>query len=195
MIDRDDRPSPLAVLVLRALLRPADIESIPGDLLEEYREVRRPSLGRWRADLWYGAQVLSVLWRLIWPCAAAISAAILLTLALPRGWNPGLVPAPGVSVLDAVVLFGAGCYGALRAGRAVTGIVTAVATSLIGFSLFFVYAAVTRPGLLLAPFLDPFIFVILAELLAIAVSFGAGAGLAGALVGRWLHRARRLRAA
>ena len=195
MIDRDARPSRLAVLMLRAVLKPADVESIPGDLLEEYREVKCPSLGPRRADLWYFSQVLSVVWRLIWPCVVAVTVAIGLSLALPRGWNPGLVPAPGVSVLDAVVLFGAGFYGALRAGRVVTGVVTAVATSLIGFTLFFVYAAVTRPRLLLAPFQDPFIFVILAELLAIAVSFGVATGLAGALVGRWLHRSRQMRAA
>jgi len=193
MIDRHARPSRLATILLRAVLRSADIESIPGDLLEEYREVKRPSLGPLRADMWYVAQVLSVLWRLIWPCVVAIGAVNLLSLALPRGWNPGLVPAPGVSVLDAVVLFGAGCYGAVRAGRVVTGLVTAVATSLVGFTLYFVYAAITRPSLLLAPFYNPFIFVILATLLFIALSFGVGAGLVGALVWRGWHRARRLR--
>lgn len=193
MIDRDAHPSRLAVMVLRAVLRPADLESIPGDLLEEYREVRRPSLGQRRADLWYLSQVLSVVSRLMWPCVAAIVAATVLSFVLPRGWNPGLVPAPGVSLLDGVVLFGAGCYGALRAGRVVTGVVTAIVTSLVGFTLYFVYAAVTRPSLLLAPFSDPFIFVILATLLAIALSFALGVGTVGALVGRWHHRARRVR--
>jgi hypothetical protein len=193
MIDRDAHPSRLAVMVLRAVLRPADLESIPGDLLEEYREVRRPSLGQRRADLWYLSQVLSVVSRLMWPCVAAIVAATVLSFVLPRGWNPGLVPAPGVSLLDGVVLFGAGCYGAMRGGRIVTGIVTAIATSLIGFTLFFIFAAVTRPGLLLAPFQSPFIFVILATLLLIAVSFAIGVGTAGALVGWWRHRARQLR--
>ncbi|HKE86006.1 MAG TPA: hypothetical protein VKB50_19740 [Vicinamibacterales bacterium] len=192
MIDRHARPSGLATILLRAMLRQADIESIPGDLLEEYREVKRPSLGRLRADVWYVSQVLSVLWRLIWPWVVMIGAVSVLSRALPRGWNPGLVPAPGVSVLDAVVLCGSGCYGAMRAGRVVTGLVTAVATSLVGFTLYFVYAAITRPSLLLAPFSNPFIFVILATLLLIASSFGVGFGLLGALAGRWWHRARRI---
>ena len=193
MIDRHARPSRLATMALRAVLRPADIDSIPGDLLEEYREVKRPSLGHVGADVWYVSQVLSVLWRLIGPWVVVISAVRLLDFALPRGWNPGLVPAPGVSVIDAVVLFGSGCYGAMRVGRVVTGLVTAVATSLVGFTLYFVYAAIMSPSLLLAPFYNPFIFVILATLLLIASSFGIGAGLAGALVGRWWHHARRLR--
>lgn len=195
MIDRDARPSHLAVMVLRAVLRPADLESIPGDLLEEYREVKRPSLGQRRADLWYLSQVLSVVWRLMWPCVVAIAAVNVLSFALPRGWNPGLVPAPGVSVLDGVALFGAGCYGAVRAGRMITGLITAVATSLVGFTLYFVHAVVTRPTLLLAPFEKPFIWLILATVLAIDLSFALGVGTVGALVGRWHHRARRFRAA
>ncbi|HEY1308228.1 MAG TPA: hypothetical protein VGF24_31960 [Vicinamibacterales bacterium] len=195
MIDSNARPSRLATMLLRAVLRPADIESIPGDLLEEYREVKRPSLGQLRADLWYVSQVLSVLWRLMWSCVVAIGAVTVLTFVLPRGWNPRLVLAPGVSVLDAVVLFGAGCYGAFRAGRLLTGLVTAVATSLVGFTSYFVYVAITRPSLLLAPFYNPFIFVILATLFLIALSFGVGAGLIGALVGRWSYRRGRLQAA
>jgi hypothetical protein len=48
--------------LLRSLLRPGDREAISGDLLEEFREVRRPALGALRADAWYVKQVLSVFW-------------------------------------------------------------------------------------------------------------------------------------
>jgi hypothetical protein len=67
-----------------------------------------------------------------------------------------------------------------------SGIVVASVTSLLAFTMFFTYAAVTRPGLLLAPFEKPFIFVIMGILMAIALGFGIAAGTAGAAVARWL---------
>jgi hypothetical protein len=102
----DTQPSPprWACALLESLSRPSDADSISGDLLEEYREARRPALGRLRADAWYVKHVLSMLWHVAWPCVAAITALRILSFPLPRGWNPGLVPAPGVSLLDAVVL-------------------------------------------------------------------------------------------
>jgi hypothetical protein len=99
----DRRPPRAAYALLKSLLKPSDSESIPGDLLEEYREVRYPSLGPLRADVWYLKQVLSVLWRVAWPCVVAIIALRIVSFPLPRGWNPTLVPAPGVSLLDALV--------------------------------------------------------------------------------------------
>ena len=188
----DTQPSPprWAYALLRSMLRPSDSESIPGDLLEEYREVRRPSLGQLRADAWYVTHVLSVLWRVVWPCVVAIAALRILSFALPPGWNPSLVPAPGTSVLDALVILWAGYYGSQRTGRVSTGIVISTVTSLLGFKMFFLYAAITRPSLLLAPFENPFIFVIMAVLLGIALGFGITAGIAGAAVGRWLPPSR-----
>jgi hypothetical protein len=38
-------------------------------------------------------------------------------------WNPSLVPAPNVSLLDALFFLGAGYYGARRTGRVATGVV------------------------------------------------------------------------
>ena len=182
----DRRPPRLAYALLKSLLRPSDSESIPGDLLEEYREVRCPSLGPLRADVWYMKQVLSVLWRVAWPCVVAIIALRIVSFPLPRGWNPSLVPAPGVSLLDALVFLWAGYYGSQRTGRFITGVVMAAVTSVIGFTTFFVYAAVTSPSLLLSPFEKPFIFVIVATLLGLALGFGVAAGIVGAAVGRWL---------
>lgn len=190
MSDTQVSPPRWAYALLKSLLRPSDSESIPGDLLEEYREVRRPSLGRLRADAWYIKHVLSVLWRLVWPCVIAIAALRILSFPLPRGWNPSLVPAPGVSLLDALVFLWAGYYGSQRSGRLSTGIVISSVTSLLGFTMFFIYAAITTPSLLLAPFEKPFIFVIMAILMAIALGFGIAAGTAGAAVGRWLPPSR-----
>jgi len=45
--------------LLRFVLRERDRETIPGDLLEEYREVVLPGQGRFRANLWYLRQILS----------------------------------------------------------------------------------------------------------------------------------------
>jgi hypothetical protein len=167
-------------------VRPSDAESIPGDLLEEYREVRRPALGRLRADVWYITQVLSVLWRVVWPCVVAIAALRMLSFPLPDGWNPSLVAAPGLSVLDALVFAWAGYYGSRRSGRLSTGIVTSSVTSLLGFTTFFIYTVISIPGLLVAPFEQPFMFVIVAILLGMALGFGIATGAAGAAAGRWL---------
>src|SRR5262245_10511270 len=191
MTNKQPSPPRFAQALLRTLLRPADTESIPGDLLEEYREVRRPSLGRIRADLWYVKHVLSMLWRVMWPCVVAMIALRVLSFPLPGGWNPSLVPAPGVSLLDAVILLWAGYHGAYRTGRVSTGLVTAGATSLCGFTMFFVYAAITTPGLLLAPIEKPFIFVITSVLLAMALGVGIAVGMLGAAVGRRLSPATK----
>jgi hypothetical protein len=57
---RGDRPPRWAEWLLQATLTPRDRETIPGDLLEEYREVILPTRGRVRANLWYLRQVLSL---------------------------------------------------------------------------------------------------------------------------------------
>ena len=185
MSDTQQSPPRWAQALLKSLLKPSDSESVPGDLLEEYRDVRRPSLGRLRADAWYVEQMFSVLWRVAWPCLVAIIAVRILSFPLPREWNPGLAPAPGLSLLDALVFVWAAYYGSQRTGRFSTGIVMSAVTSLLGFTTFFIYAAITMPSLLRAPFEKPFIFVIMAILLTMAFSFGIAAGTVGAAVGRW----------
>ena len=191
----DMLPSPprWAEVFLRVVLRRSDSESIPGDLLEEYREVRRPSLGRLRADVWYITHVLSVLWRATCPPIVAIAALRIISFPLPSGWNPSLVPAPGVSLLDALTFVYAGYYGTRRTGRLSTGIVTAGAASFVGSVMFFVYAAITAPRLLMAPFQTPFVLVIMSILLLMAVAFGIAWGTVGAAMGWWLPSARKAR--
>jgi hypothetical protein len=186
MTDTEPNPPRLAHALLRTFLRPSDFESIPGDLLEEYREVRRPSFGRFGADTWYVKQVLSMLWRIMSPCFIAITALRILAFPLAPGWNPSLVPAPGVSLLDGVILFWAGFYSSRRTGRLGSGIVTSGLTSIFGLAVFFVYAAARTPSLVVAPIEKPFIFVIISIVAVIAIVYGLVLGSIGAAVGRWL---------
>jgi hypothetical protein len=104
---KERNPPRWAEAMLRSLLRPGDRESISGDLLEEYREVRRPALGALRADAWYIKHVLSVMWRLLWPFAITMIALKVLTLV---AWLPdaALFQAPGVSAQDATLCLFAG---------------------------------------------------------------------------------------
>jgi hypothetical protein len=55
-----DSPPHWAESLLIRLLKPRDRDSIPGDLLEEYREERLPATGRVCADFWYIRQVFSL---------------------------------------------------------------------------------------------------------------------------------------
>jgi hypothetical protein len=184
MIDTHVNPPRWANALLRTVLRPSDIDSVPGDLIEEYREAKHVSLGRLAADAWYVRQTLSIVWRVVWPFAVAAVALRLLPFPVQRGWNPSLVQAPGVSLLDAVIFVSAGYFGARRTGRLVSGIVIAGLTSLVGFTMFFIYAAMRDPSLLGAPFEKPFIAVIVLTLLAIALGFGIALGTLGATAGR-----------
>jgi hypothetical protein len=55
-----DQPPRWVEHLLRVLLKSRDRETIVGDLLEEYREVVLPTRGRFRAQLWYVTQALSL---------------------------------------------------------------------------------------------------------------------------------------
>lgn len=190
MTERQADPPRLAQALLRAFVLPLHAESIPDELLEQYREVKRPSLGKRRADWWYVKHALGALWRIVWPCLVAVVALRILTLQLPRGWNPFLVQAPGVSLLDALIYVCAGFYASQRTNRIASGIVTSGLTSIFNLLMFFIYATVRNPSLLLA-FEKPVIFAIAGVLTAIAVGFGIAAGAVGAAAGRGLPPAFR----
>ena len=68
------RPPRGAEAVLRLLLRRDDVESVSGDLLEEYRESVYPSRERWRADVWYVRQMIGFVARmpLMWGLVFAV---------------------------------------------------------------------------------------------------------------------------
>src|SRR5258708_27827734 len=55
-----DEPPRWVEYLLRVFLKSRDRETIVGDLLEEYREVALPTRGRFRAQLWYVTQALSL---------------------------------------------------------------------------------------------------------------------------------------
>jgi hypothetical protein len=206
----EPNPPRWADATLRSLLRPSDRESISGDLLEEYRAAKRPSLGAFRANVWYVRHVLSMLWHLIQPCALALVGTNVLRVLLGvigRGvlgnnppetgplalianglWDGSLVQAPGVSFVDALIYLWAGYHGSRRTRLIRTGMLAAGATSFVAFSVLFTAIAITTPDLwhlLIAPFSNPFIFVILATLLLIALGYGVLVGAMGAIVGRW----------
>ena len=188
----EPRPPRLAEALLRSLLKPADRESIPGDLLEEYRAAKQPVLGTRRANLWYVRHVLSVLWRLVRPCALAIAALTLLMLAVNRAsrdafvWYGSVVQAPGVSLLHALIYSWAGFYASHRTRLIKTGMLAAAITSAVGFTVLFTSAAIATPGLMLVPFRQPFVFVILSTLLLIALGYGVAVGTLGSIIGRWV---------
>ena len=192
MNTKEPKPPRWAEALLLSLLKPSDRESISGDLLEEYREVRRPALGALRANAWYVKHVLSVLWHLMWPCALAMAGLMLLSLALTATlfpiklrWNVSLVPAPAISLLHCVIYLWASYHASQRTRLIRTGTLAAGATSFFGFTFVFAFAAVRAPGLLVVPFSQPFIFVILSVLLLIALSHGVVMGTLGGIIGRW----------
>src|SRR5262245_34266581 len=71
----NDHPPHWADQLLRLLLKPADHESVSGDLLEEYRASILPARGRDAADLWYVRQVAGFLLRATWFWALIVGAA------------------------------------------------------------------------------------------------------------------------
>ena len=189
MMSNEPCPPRWAEAILRLVLRPSDRESISGDLLEEYRAAKWPAFGTLRANAWYLKHVLSMLWRLIQPCALVLAGLSLLSLmSLVKGkglWYGSFVQAPGVSLLHALIYMWAGYHGSRRTGLIKTGMLTAGVTSFVGCTVLFAAAAIRDPSLLLAPLSKPFIFVILWVLLLLAVSYGVMIGTLGGIIGRW----------
>ena len=142
-------------------------------------------LGAMRANAWYVRQVLSVLWRLIRPFALAMAGLSLLSLMVDGLFYGSLVQAPGVSLLDALVYFGAGYYGSQRTRLIRTGMLAAGATSVVGFIVWFTAAAIRTPSLMMAPFSKPFIFVILTVMLLLPLGYGTLVGALGGVIGRF----------
>ncbi len=197
MKNQEPNPPRWAEAMLRSLLRPSDRESISGDLLEEYRAARRPALGALGAAAWYLKHVVSVLWHLILPCALTLAAITLVSLIVNRSsreayvWYGSLVQAPGLSLVHALIYLWAGYHGSQRTRLIKTGMLAAAATSFVGFTVLFTAAAISDPALILAPFSQPFILVILSTLLLLALSYGVLVGAVGGVIGRWVAPAPR----
>ena len=204
---RELTPPQWADALLRSLLRPADREATSGDLLEEYRATRLPALGRLGADVWYIRQVISLLWRLIWPGLLVLAAQAFLALTVFRPghhaphpiheppamwlslsfkvfWYGSIVGAPGVSFFNAAIYFVAAYRGGQRTRLIRTGPIVAATTSLVGFVVLFASAAIVTPVLAVAPLASPVLFLILSVYLVVPLTYAA---LVGTLAGT-LHR-------
>jgi hypothetical protein len=68
-----------------------------------------------------------------------------------------------------------------------TGTLSATVTSFFAITFTLGFFAIQIPGLLLAPFSNPFIFVILSTLLLIALGCGMLMGTIGGVFGRWFR--------
>jgi hypothetical protein len=172
--------------ILRMTLRPADRESVPGDLLEEYRAARRPTYGALRADAWYVWQVTTILWQLIRPFALGL-ATLTILVAMLNGlapWYGSPVPAPAISVVHALIYIAAGYHASRRTRLIASGILAAGSVSVIGFKAFIAAAVITMPRLIGAAFTEPFILVIFSVMLSIALLVAVVCGAVGGAIGR-----------
>jgi hypothetical protein len=210
MKNTEANPPRWAETILQYLLKPSHRDSTVGDLLEEYRVARRPSLGAVRANVWYIVQVLGILWRLIQPAAlvlAAQSVFLALTvfrpghhaphqsplglpafgsLALSIVWYGSIVGTPGVSIFDAAVYLLISYRGVQRTRRIGTGVVLAAATSGVGLLVLFAAAAIITPGLVVALVEQPLLLLILSVYCAVPLAYSILIGLLAGIVGRWM---------
>jgi len=172
--------------------------------------VRRPALGLLGANLWYIRQVISVLWQLIRPAALVLAAqGVFLALTVFRPghhalhqmreappmwlsisfrifWYGSVVGAPGVSLFDAVIYFFAAYCGVQRTRLIRTGVLTAAATSLVGFVVLFAAAAIVTPSLAVALFAKPFLFLILSAYLVVPLAYAVLVGVLAGNFSRWV---------
>jgi hypothetical protein len=208
MKNTETNPPRWADAILHCLLKPSDRDSTAGDLLEEYRAARRPSLGALRANVWYITQVFSILWRLIRPGALVQSVILALTVFRPGHhaphqsslaqptfvsaaisivWYGSIVGAPGISILDAAIYFLTGFRGVQRTRLISTGVLLAAVTSVVGSLVLFIAAAMITPSLAVALFAQPSLLLILSVYLAVPLGYSALVGLLAGVVGRWVR--------
>jgi hypothetical protein len=127
-------PPRWAEALLRLFLKPADVDSVSGDLLEEYRDAIHPVGGQAAADVWYVIQVLGVVVR-----AARIWAALFATAFITRTALDWLVPPVDfharstVSTLVGIgLLLATGLWAAMRSGSLLAGTFAGFAATAIG---------------------------------------------------------------
>lgn len=148
----DTTPPEWAELILRAVLKRRDFDSVSGDLLEEYRDARYPALGREAADRWYVRQVLGFVMRSVGVWGALFGIAGLVRTAVD--W---LVPTHDFAVRSAVstyigisLLVATGFWCAWRSGSLASGVFGATLAAIIG-----ALVDLAGAGALLAVFHDP----------------------------------------
>jgi hypothetical protein len=163
--NRTKKPPIWAETLLRALLAQRSRDAIAGDLLEEYRESVLPSVGAFRARIWYIRQVLSFLdvvglvkvigkipTTLLWGTAAWLLGYGLFVAAPYRtGISVSTVLLLFIGIV--LIIFGATAVRTMTAGWSLLRI------GVLGFICFAVATAVVtsadvfRPALLMGTFL------------------------------------------
>jgi hypothetical protein len=126
---QEANPPRWAERILDLLLKPADRETVSGDLLEEYRDAKLPALGLRRARVWYVRRVLGYFWRVAWPCVLLLSAIHIARdlfntfQNVDASTNGRMEQAFTVTVFPALFLIGV--YGGRKTGRVGGGIAVA----------------------------------------------------------------------
>jgi hypothetical protein len=186
---RSASPPRWAEALLRVLLPADKAETVLGDLLEEYREVVRPSRGALRANTWYVAQVPGFVGRECWVLGGLQGIAFVVRNASDWFAPPEVFYTRSVvtTFTAAVIFLTAGFWTAwhsqsLRIGT-VTGLVAsgiAAGVSVVGSVVLLAIwhdpltlGAVARSGGLSEVLTLPLLMIIPATLLA---AFGAVAG-------------------
>lgn len=108
-------------------------------------------------------------------------------------WYGSPVQAPGISLFDAAIYAWAAYRATRHSGQLKTGVVAGAVTSVVGLAALYVALATFTPGLILAPFTKPFIWIILGTFLSIALGYGILFGIVGGAVGRGVATALHAR--
>lgn len=130
-------PPRWADALLRASLKPADVNSVSGDLLEDYRDTLYPAKGQAGADAWYVVQVLGYVLRNARAWGLLLAVAFLARTALdwlapPVGLH-ALFARSVVSTWFAVgLLLSLGLWASMRAGSFLAGTFAGIAGTAIG---------------------------------------------------------------
>jgi pheromone shutdown protein TraB len=191
------RPTPpeWADALLRLFLKPADVDSVSGDLLEEYRDTIYPVRGQSAADTWYVGQVLGFVVRHTRVWAVLFGATFIARGALDLFAPPtDFFVRSTVSTFAGIgLLVATGLWASLRSRSAFAGTCAGVATTAIGALV----SAIGAAGLL-AIWHDPATLATIratggfAEMFAFPVVLilpgavlGSIGGMVGAAITRW----------
>lgn len=136
-------PPRWAEALLRVFLKPADFDSVSGDLLEEYRDTIHPVRGQSAADAWYAIQVLGFVLRSARVWAVLFAAAFITRTALD--WFAPPVDFHARSTVSTFfgigLLLATGLWASMRSGSLLAGTFAGVAATAIGALISVVGAA------------------------------------------------------
>jgi hypothetical protein len=117
------------------------------------------------------------------------------TVPLGVVWYGSIVGTPGVSLLDAAIYFLVAYRGVKRTRLIKTGALVAAASSFVGLIVLFLAAAGVTPGLAMAVFTNPALFLVLAVYVLVPLSYAALVGTLAGSFSRWLGPPRGVAAA